>query len=527
MSVRDLNLSEPQGAVYYARTPLVLDMAGQGAGKTENIGVQSAEMIDAFPKGVGFIAANTYLQLSQTTLKKAMDAWFKYYGWKEYDKENPDGFFVVDKKPPSHFKRYTRLKSYQNTISFKNGALVFTGSLDNYKAHDGKEFAWAHLDETKDTRKEALTEVILARLRQTGLYYNAETKAMFWIEDKERAKDLGLVAYNPCVIHTSPAVQGVDWLLDMFYLNKLEAVVTKTLEDPNDYFLFEYKNVTVVIYQTYWNLENLPENYITNARMRLTEDEQKIYIEGNPFTKTGNEYFPKFNRRKHVVEKIPINFGSRIHVTYDFNVMPYVTQIVAQVDSVVKFYNKTTGEKLDFLEGGETGFEAINVTRIKIVKEFCLRPPQNETEQAAEVLGQWLQANEFTGDVAIYGDASGHNRITGLGALTQYKILRRVMAKYYANDVLADKANISVLQRKKLFNRIFEGKFPEIEIYISSECTELIRDFQHLKQGINGKHKEKEVDKVTGASFEKIGHTSDAAEYLICKLLKNYLKFID
>ena len=38
MSVRDLNLSEPQGAVYYARTPLVLDMAGQGAGKTENIG---------------------------------------------------------------------------------------------------------------------------------------------------------------------------------------------------------------------------------------------------------------------------------------------------------------------------------------------------------------------------------------------------------------------------------------------------------------------------------------------------------
>ena len=24
-----------------------------------------------------------------------------------------------------------------------------------------------------------------------------------------------------------------------------------------------------------------------------------------------------------------------------------------------------------------------------------------------------------------------------------------------------------------------------------------------------------------------VGHTSDAAEYLICKLLKNYLKFID
>ena len=80
---------------------------------------------------------------------------------------------------------------------------------------------------------------------------------------------------------------------------------------------------------------------------------------------------------------------------------------------------------------------------------------------------------------------------------------------------------------KAIHNRIFEGKFPEIEIYIAADCTEVIRDFQHLKQGINGKHKEKEVDKVTGASFEKIGHTSDAVEYFVCKVFKNYLKFID
>lgn len=36
-------LSEPQAAVYYARSPLVLDMAGQGGGKTELISVLAAE----------------------------------------------------------------------------------------------------------------------------------------------------------------------------------------------------------------------------------------------------------------------------------------------------------------------------------------------------------------------------------------------------------------------------------------------------------------------------------------------------
>ena len=125
METRDLVLSPPQAAVYFARSPLVLDMAGQGAGKTENIGVQTAELILNFPKAMGFIGANTYGQLAQTTIKKSTDAWLKYYGWDEYDrKENPAGFYVVDKKPPAHFKKFTRLKSYTNTISFKNGAFV-------------------------------------------------------------------------------------------------------------------------------------------------------------------------------------------------------------------------------------------------------------------------------------------------------------------------------------------------------------------------------------------------------------------
>ena len=36
--------------------------------------------------------------------------------------------------------------------------------IKNYLAHDGKEFGWAHLDETKDTKKEALITQIIDKV---------------------------------------------------------------------------------------------------------------------------------------------------------------------------------------------------------------------------------------------------------------------------------------------------------------------------------------------------------------------------
>ena len=282
------DLSYPQLDVYYARTPLVLDMAGQGSGKTENIGVQTIEVIEKAPQIKGFIGANTYNQLSQSTLTKAFAAWEKYKGWVEFDKDNPHGCYVVDKKPPAHFKKYHKLKSYNNTISFDNGCLIFTGSLDNYKAHDGKEFGWAHLDETKDTAKEALTHVIFGRLRQMGLYYDT-AQELVYCEDKEEAERLGYTPFNPCYIHTSPAYGGVDWLVEMFRLNVGDRPneIKQTLLNKNDYYLLREDNITAVIYQTFWNELNLPAGWIDNKLKTMTSDEAMLFVYGFPFSRTG------------------------------------------------------------------------------------------------------------------------------------------------------------------------------------------------------------------------------------------------
>ena len=184
---------------------LNLDMAGQRAGKSQMIGIISGVYVGKYPRMKGFIGANTYLQLSQSTLIKATEIWAKYFQLTEYHpKNNIGGDFVMDKRPPSHFKTFERFKDYNNIISFKNGALIYLGSLDNWKAHDGKEFCWAHLDETKDTKEEAITTVILARLSQSGLFVDDNTREILYLPDAKKDDTQNLRSYN-CLLYTSDA----------------------------------------------------------------------------------------------------------------------------------------------------------------------------------------------------------------------------------------------------------------------------------------------------------------------------------
>lgn len=523
-------LSNPQLDVYTARTPLILDMAGQGSGKTELIGIQTIEVILKAPKVKGFIAANTYIQLSQSTLTKVFSAWERCKGWREYTRENKSGCYVTDKKPPAHFKKYHYLKNYHNTISFDNGCLIFTGSLDNYKAHEGKEVGWAHLDETKDTPEIALKTVLLARIRQRGLYYARNNELMYSIGTQDEVDKYGLTPFNPCYIHTSPSEGGVDWIIKMFNLDGGDRpkLIKETLLDKDDYYLQLFKNTTAVIYSTFHNAKNLPEGWIENKILTMTDDEIMLFIYGYPFARAGNEYYPEFKMMKHVVSRIKPDFNALLYVGYDFNVVPYVTQVVMQIDTIIRYYNAETKEKVDFLEAGMVGFKAVNVMRFKVIKEFLMRPPDNESEKGAEVIGQWYTSNGGNQGIQVYGDAEGHSRIRGLGSLKQYSIIKRIFDKYISTEIKAKRANISVLARKKLMNRIFAGVYPELEIYIAAECVETVKDLEFLKQAPQGgKHKEREKDKVTGDSYEKIGHCSDALEYIICEILRGYLKNID
>jgi hypothetical protein len=387
---------------------------------------------------------------------------------------------------------------------------MFMASLENYEAHDGKEIGWAELDETKDTKEDALKAVILARLSQSGLYYHKDTLEICGDDEllefpDEYPKDK-MVPYNPCCINTSPAIGVVKWLTDMFGLQDLEKEIFDKITDPDDYFYREDKEQAVCIYSTYWNEHNLPDNYISIRLSNLSENEGLKFIYGYPFARTGDSYFRNFNKLRHIA---PVKFvpGKPLHITYDFNVKPYMTLIVNQihVDDDLKEF------------------------QIRAIREYCLSSPHNSTEAVTKRM-----LDDFSGFdpyFLYYGDASGDYRQAGSGDHTQFDTVREVLRDYISRS--SDKVprkNKAVFNRRDFVDKILEeklsidydgGKYKAI-LRIDPSCENLISDFQWLKEGPDGKFKEKEEDPETKLKFEKIGHTSDAEEYLICEILESY-----
>ena len=518
-----IDLSEPQAAVLTGRAAIIADLAGQGSGKTMNIGLDVGQKVIDYPKILGFIAANTFEQLSNSTLKQVFRVLETKYGFTEFHaRDNPQGDYVQGKKPPRGWKMFEKFKAYNNIMSFRNGCTVFMGSLDNYMAHDGKEFGWAHLDETKDTAPDAVQTVILSRLRQRGLYTDGVD--VFYDEKITNAQALakGWRSWTPLYIHTSPGEGSVDWLVEMLGIAPYAQEIKEKIMSKYDFFCKEINGNLIVNYSSYHNEDNLSMNYISDRLSRYTEAQVLKYIYGYIFAKNGGEFFPKFDTLKHT-GPVVYNKELALHTAWDFNVLPYVTCEVAQVEYIIRYWNAK--EKKKYREPGE-GREEMEVLQIRFLKEYCIGPPMNTTEQTAEAFAEDFA--EYSPEVYVYGDASGRNRIEGLGSLTQYKIIEGSMGKHFnmfAGWMRVDKINTARMSRRDLVNRILEDKIPEVELLFSdTNCPQLVRDFSYVLQAKDGgKHKEKVKD-VNGILYEAIGHTSDAAEYLICKLCNNFIK---
>lgn len=479
--MRVLDVSKPQYEILTSTKPLNLFLAGAGSGKTFNMGLLSAEFVVNYPQAIGLIAANTYEQLTKSTLKSIFENWLNTFGWVN------GVHYVVDKIPPKHFKVFgAPLKTYHNTISFNNGATIFTASLENYSVIDGTELGWALLDETKDTREEALKDVIVWRLRQKCMYITPNGKLTI-----DYIPNVGYKGFNPLYIFTSPA--KVEWINEWFGLSTRYEEISQKIFSQTDFYTHETETHKVVICSTWHNKKNLPDGYIEGMIQKFTGNQDKIdmLIYGSPIAKSGGEFFSHFNRLKHV-QKVDFIKEANIHISLDFNVVPYITMTCWQI-----------------IKKNDGSYQA------RCFDEICLDSPKNNTEALClEFKNKWLSDNDKR-NVFYYGDASGKNAST-VSKEHNYDILERVLNKYLndsSNRVLT--RNPSVVRTRDFMNKIFAGGLP-IEILINEKCQHLIRDFEFLKEAPDGgKLITKATDKITGQSFEKYGHTSDSARYLI------------
>lgn len=530
-------LSDPQEALLFCRMVDMLNMAGQGGGKSHTIGLITGQFITMFPRCRGFIGANTFDQLSGATLKVCYDVWRKEYGMTEYSKDNPGGAFIVDKRPPGHFQRFVSLRSYKNVISFWNGCIVFIGSLDNYMAQDGKEYVWAQLDETKDTKEEAVKDVIKGRLRQVGLwfdaigdlhYYATITEADAAIEAAaKKGQTLTLTAWNPLYIHTSPASGLVKWINEWFGLEADRKVIKdKCLAGDADFYFKEnpIKKTAAIIYSAYHNKHNLAPGYLENRAASLGEDRSLKLIHGYPFSKSGGEWFTHFSRLNHVKE---VNYNPElrvVHLTWDFNVVPYITCLGCQIEFITRFIDNGKGEAAVKSDVPQIGWRAIDVMRISVYKEYCFENPKNDV---TAVCNQFIDDTPpGSAEVFLYGDATGKIRKPGLGQYTDFGAIEDQLWAYVHNESdRAPRQNVAPGKRRDLMNDIMSGRVPEVEIVISDNCEILIQDMEEVKQAADGsKKKPKKENPDTKEKYEYLGHTSDALEYLVSIVAKQFIK---
>ncbi|MCK9281543.1 MAG: hypothetical protein M0P71_13035 [Melioribacteraceae bacterium] len=479
-------ISEPQMKVLSSTARNNLFLSGVGAGKTFLGGVISRRFISSFPEARGFVAANSYDQLNTSTLFRIREYWAST-GMTEWSRDNPSGVYVSGKEPPPQWIKCKRnFDRFNNIISFCNGALIFTGSLDLAYMHAGKEFSWAILDETKDSREEDIKEVIITRLRQSGIYLvNGELKKEGTIQQQ----------FNPLYILTSPA--KVDWINEWFGLEKYIDEIAERIYSETDFFYKEDNERCIVISSTYHNVHNVGENYINNIKLNNTEERAKALIYANPFTQTGGEYYSSFNRLTHVE---PCNYDPQkpIHITFDQNSVPYNSA------SIWQFEQKD------------------NIWWSYCIDEIALENPRNSTEEVCEEF-MMHYPNHKTG-LYYYGDASGKARSTMNKEFKHhYQIVEYKLRHYLVSGSNRTAThNPLILKRRDFINKIFEDKLP-IRIRFDERCKHMINDMMFCKQAVDGtKDKHIVTDRLTGDKYQKWGHMSDNLEYMIVEAFKNY-----
>ncbi|MDD5433987.1 MAG: terminase family protein [Nitrospira sp.] len=487
MSELEQIVSAPQKAVLKSIAPINLFLAGVGSGKTHLLGIKTYQLIKKFPKVRGFIGANTYLQLVQSTLFRIREYW-KSIGVVEYDKESrPYGQYVINKKPPAHFNTEGHnFDDYYGIISFANGCVVFIGSLERASSHEGKEFGWSVLDETKDTDETDVKEIIIARIRQKGMYIVDGMLSDTGTPEQQ---------FNPLFIATSPA--KVDWINEWFGLDSYVDEITQKIYSRTDFFQKHINDKFAVISSTYHNIHNVGENYINNVLQNNSEERGKALIYGNPFSQTGGEFYSSFDRLKHV-GNVRYDPSLPIHISFDQNSVPYNSASIWQV------------KQID------------DIWELRAIDEIALQNPRNSTEEVCEEF-MFRYPNHKAG-LFYYGDASGHNRSTmNKDFKHHYEIVRFKLNRYLINA--SDRtliSNPSLVLRRDFMNKIFEGRLP-IRIVIDEGCHYTINDFMYVKQAIDGgKDKHIVTDKETGEKYQKYGHLSDCADYLIVELFKTY-----
>ncbi|MBO3273215.1 PBSX family phage terminase large subunit [Hymenobacter defluvii] len=289
--------------------------------------------------------------------------------------------------------------------------------------------------------------------------------------------------YKQFIITFNPVDEG-HWLKKRFFDTPDPRATTLLTTFQDNYFLPEEDQ------QTLFSLAAVNPNY------------HRIYVLNEwGRLETGNEFYTNFQRSKFV-RPTPYLPGLPIFQSWDANAHPYCAMLCAQ---------------LEHLPQGRL--------RVRVFREYTIPAPNSGVRPTARMFLRDWQAHWSSSDVFYTGDASMQNRKPGEGNQTLKKDIESELLP--CSNGGSDrwlKQNPNVLRRRDWVNALFGGYYPDLELWLDEECLETITDLELTQLGLDGKLKERKLDKQKGLSYEVRGHCSDSFDYLLATLFPTYLQ---
>lgn len=214
------------------------------------------------------------------------------------------------------------------------------------------------------------------------------------------------------------------------------------------------------------------------------------------------------------VEPVYYEPSEPIHLSFDFNLNPYMTLTVYQ---------------LDFEDPDTVLEDRLPRKKINQIDEFCLTNPNNTTRAVCQAFADKYR-DHVTG-VFMYGDPAGKTEDTrSERGHNDYKVIKRELKRFRPKDRV-EKAAPSIIMRGDFVNTIFRNQ-PEkgdttgvgylgLEIHIDEDCVKSTKDFTNVLEDAEGKKlKKNKIDPKTKVGSQELTHTSDSFEYFLCRVLR-------
>ena len=327
-------------------------------------------------------------------------------------------------------------------IPIFNSSIIFTGldDVEKLKSIHGVTLVWC--EETSEMDEKDLDQLDI-RLRDKTQFY----------------KQI-LITFNP--------IDERHWLKKKFFDDPPQnSYWKKTTYLDNEFLDDEYKSV----------LEN---NFRNNPNF------ENIYRYGNwGKTSFGGEFYKDFSLQRHVVKNLSYDPTKPIHITFDFNVLPYSACLIWQIDLEKK--------------------------AVYCIREICLKPPNNRIRNVLNKIKEIYFAHKS--GVYYYGDPAGDSESTLVEkGITNFTIIAKELSFFGAIPRVFT-SSYPVKTSAMFIDALFRGDLG-INIFFDNLCNESINDYLYLQEDSEGKELKKKVkDKNTGKMYEELGHITAANRY--------------